>query len=100
MSVPDVALVDAVALTSLPFPCLPLVRGDRLSYAIACASIVAKVERDRLMAELDSIYPHYGFRRHKGYGAAEHRAALERYGPAPVHRLTFGSVLPRRQQGA
>ncbi|RMH21524.1 MAG: ribonuclease HII [Acidobacteria bacterium] len=92
---PDVALVDAVSLAGLPFPVLPVIRGDRISYAIACASILAKVERDRIMRRLDARHPQYGFARHKGYGAAAHRRALERYGPSPVHRLTFRSVLPR-----
>ncbi len=93
--VPDVALVDAVALENLPFPCVPIVRGDSFSYAIACASILAKVERDRLMTDLDAAYPHYGFARHKGYAAPEHLDALQEIGPCPSHRLTFRSVLPR-----
>ncbi len=91
---PDVALVDAVPLAGLGHPCLALVRGDRLSYAVASASILAKVERDRMMRDLDSEYPHYGFSRNKGYGAEEHLRALAEYGPCPLHRLTFRSVLP------
>ena len=92
---PDVALVDAVPLARQPYPCVPIVRGDAFSYAIACASILAKVERDRLMTELDATYPHYGFARHKGYAAPEHLEALKDFGPCPSHRLTFKSVLPR-----
>lgn len=92
---PDVALVDAVPLERQPFPCLPIVRGDSFSYAIACASILAKVERDRMMERLDTTYPHYGFARHKGYAAPEHLEALRDYGPCPSHRLTFRSVVPR-----
>jgi len=92
---PDCALVDAVHIAHLDYPCLSLVRGDIVSYSVACASIVAKVERDRLMRDLDRIYPHYGFARHKGYAAAEHRQALASFGPSPEHRLTFRSVLPR-----
>ena len=92
---PDVALVDAVPLARQSYPCLPLVRGDSFSYAIACSSIVAKVERDRMMEELDTSYPHYGFARHKGYAAPEHLDALRDFGPCPSHRLTFRSVLPR-----
>ena len=92
---PGCALVDAVRLDDLAFPVLSLVKGDVLSYAIASASILAKVERDRLMRELDSEYPHYGFAGHKGYGAERHRQALSLYGPCPAHRLTFRSVLPR-----
>lgn len=93
--VPDGALVDALPLRGLAFPCLPVVRGDAVSYAVACASILAKVERDRLMVDLDRHYPYYGFASHKGYGAPEHLRALETYGPSPVHRLTFRTVLPR-----
>ena len=91
---PDLALIDAVRLTGLSFPCLPIIRGDQISYAIACASIVAKVARDRMMVELDRSYPHYGFASNKGYGALAHRQALSDYGPSAVHRLTFRSVLP------
>ena len=93
---PDFALIDAVAIPDLPFGSLPMIRGDATSYAIACASLLAKVERDRLMCQLGEQYPQYGFVRHKGYGAAEHLAALNEYGPTPEHRLTFRSVLPRR----
>ena len=67
---------------------------DALSYMIGAASIVAKVERDRYMVELDAQYPQYGFARNKGYGTAEHIAALKAYGPCPAHRRTFiGKIL-------
>lgn len=92
---PDCVVVDAVALAGLGVPCLPVVRGDQISYAVACASILAKVERDRLMVELDRQLPQYGFAGHKGYGAPEHLQALREYGPSPVHRLTFRPVVPR-----
>ena len=92
---PDIAVIDAVALSTLGIPSLPLVRGDSVSYAVACASILAKVERDRMMVELDGQYPQYGFAAHKGYSVPEHLRALEAYGPCPVHRLTYGPVLPR-----
>ncbi|MDX1503206.1 MAG: ribonuclease HII [Thermoanaerobaculia bacterium] len=92
---PDCALVDAVQLAGAPCPCFAVVRADSLSYAVAAASIVAKVERDRMMTELDRRYPHYGFSRNMGYGAPEHLSALAEYGPCPSHRLTFRSVLPR-----
>jgi ribonuclease HII len=92
---PDCALIDAVKLSGITFPCLPLIRGDAVSYAIACASILAKVERDRMMVRLHDTYPHYGFASHKGYGVAEHLQALETYGPCPIHRLTYRPVLPR-----
>lgn len=92
---PDCALVDAVKLPRRSYRCLNLVKADAVSYSVACASILAKVERDRLMVELDELYPQYGFSRNKGYGAVEHREALKRFGPSPIHRLTFRSVVPR-----
>ena len=92
---PDIAVIDAVALAGLGIPFLPLVRGDSVSYAVACASILAKVERDRMMVELDGRYPQYGFASHKGYSVPEHLRALETYGPCPEHRLTYAPVLPR-----
>lgn len=92
---PDLVLIDAVRLDGLGRPSLALVRGDQVCYAIACASILAKVERDRQMVELDRRYPHYGFAANKGYGAPRHRRALAEHGPSAVHRLTFRSVLPR-----
>lgn len=92
---PDCAVIDAVRLEEGPCPCVSLVRADAVCYSVACASILAKVERDRLMTELDEVYPQYGFARHKGYAAPEHLEALATYGPSPIHRLTFRSVLPR-----
>lgn len=85
---PDAVLVDAVDL-DLPYPVLPIIRGDALSYTIGCASILAKVTRDRLMREADVLYPGYGFARNKGYGTAEHIEALRRLGPVSIHRKTF-----------
>ena len=96
---PDIAVVDAVRLSGLPFPCLPLIRGDSACYAVACASILAKVTRDRMMVRWHRRYPHYGFSEHKGYGAPAHLEALRLHGPSPIHRLTFRSVLPRRAEG-
>ncbi len=96
---PDLAIIDAVGLPLAPCPCLPVIRGDSVSYAVACASILAKVERDRTMVELHDQYPHFEFCSNKGYGAAVHLAALAEYGPSPHHRLTFRSVLPRRGEG-
>jgi ribonuclease HII len=93
---PDCAVIDAVPVPGLGFPCLPVVRGDIISYAVACASIIAKVERDRLMVELDRRYPCYGFAAHKGYGVPEHLQALATFGPCPEHRLSFQPTLPRR----
>ena len=84
-----VILVDAVQNLKLPCEERVLVHGDALSYMIGAASIVAKVTRDRYMIEMDRQYPMYGFARNKGYGTAEHIAALKKYGPCPEHRHTF-----------
>ena len=84
-----VFLVDAVSGLALPGEQRALIHGDALSYMIGAASIVAKVARDRYMIELDAKYPMYGFARNKGYGTAEHIAALKQYGPCPEHRRSF-----------
>ena len=90
----DVLLIDAVEGLSLPCPARALIHGDALSYMIGAASIVAKVARDRYMISLDEKYPMYGFARNKGYGTAEHIAALKKYGPCPDHRRSFiGKIL-------
>lgn len=89
---PELVLTDAVRLASLPCPQKNLIQGDRRSASIAAASIVAKVTRDRLMAEYDRQFPGYGFARHKGYATPEHRAALAKHGPCPLHRRTFRGV--------
>ena len=90
----DIILVDAVEGLRLPCRARPLIHGDALSYMIGAASIVAKVTRDRYMVELDAKYPMYGFARNKGYGTAEHIAALKKYGPCPEHRRSFiGKIL-------
>ena len=82
-------LIDAVTGLALPGEATSIVHVDALSYMIAAASIVAKVARDRYMIELDAKYPEYGFARNKGYGTAEHIAALKKYGPCPEHRRSF-----------
>ncbi|HEY8021912.1 MAG TPA: ribonuclease HII [Thermoanaerobaculia bacterium] len=97
---PDCAVVDAVPLKGLGYPCLPVVRGDAISYAVACASILAKVARDQRMVELGRRYPHYGFAVHKGYGVPEHLEALAAHGPCPIHRLTYRPVVPRLEAHA
>lgn len=89
---PDAVLVDAMPLRYLEVPYLSLIRGDQLSASIAAASIIAKVERDRLMDELDRHYPHYGFTKHKGYATPEHLEALQTHGPCPIHRRSFAPV--------
>lgn len=85
----DVFLIDAVTGLGLNGKEVPIIKGDANSYAIAAASIVAKVTRDRQLIELDKQYPEYGFARNKGYGTAEHIAALKAIGPCPVHRRSF-----------
>ena len=85
---PDIVLIDAVKL-DLPVRTASIVKGDAKSYAIAAASILAKVTRDRLMCRYDAEYPGYGFAKNKGYGTAEHIRALAALGPSPLHRRTF-----------
>ena len=89
---PDKVLIDAVPLDNLPMPSQSIIKGDARSASIAAASILAKVTRDRLMDAYDKEYPEYGFARHKGYGTAEHLAALEKYGPCPIHRVSFEPI--------
>lgn len=86
-------LVDALNIPQCLYPQEPIVDGDAKSAVIAAASIVAKVFRDSWMHEYDAMYPDYGFAQHKGYGTAEHLAALSKLGPSPIHRRTFAPVL-------
>lgn len=86
---PDLLLVDAVHIPDLPQKQVGIVKGDAKSVSIAAASIIAKVSRDRMMLQLDQIYPEYGFAKHKGYGSQAHIAAIQKYGPCPIHRQTF-----------
>lgn len=85
---PDIVLIDAVKLDA-DVPTKSIIKGDALSYSIACASILAKVSRDRLMLELDKKYPQYNLKKHKGYGTKEHIENLKKYGPSPIHRKSF-----------
>lgn len=85
----DLFLVDAISTLDVPGEVRGIVHGDALCYSIAAASILAKVTRDRIMRELDAMCPQYGFAKNKGYGTAEHIAALKQYGPCPVHRRSF-----------
>jgi ribonuclease HII len=89
---PELVLTDFVALRGLPCPQRNLVHGELRSASVAAASIVAKVTRDRLMDDADRAYPEYGFSRHKGYATEEHRLALLRHGPCPLHRRGFAGV--------
>jgi ribonuclease HII len=93
---PDYLLVDALSL-ELPLPQQALIKGDARVEAIAAASILAKTARDARMRELDAEYPGYGLARHKGYPTAEHIDALDRLGPAPLHRRSFAPVRGRLQ---
>jgi len=89
---PHHLLVDGTFRVPATIPQLTLVRGESKSASIAAASIVAKVIRDRFMADAHRQYPHYGFLRHQGYPTKEHRQAISRYGPCPLHRRTFRGV--------
>lgn len=86
---PDILLNDAVTIPQVDIRQVPIIKGDAKSASIAAASIVAKVTRDRLMAQYDELYPEYGFASNVGYGAAAHIEALKKYGPTPIHRKTF-----------
>ena len=92
---PDLLLNDAVTIPELQIRQVPIVKGDAKSVSIAAASILAKVTRDRMMEEYDAMWPEYGFAKHKGYGTAQHIAALKEYGPCPIHRRSFiGHFVP------
>lgn len=89
---PEYLLIDYFLLPEVPRPQQGITDGDSLCFSIACASILAKVARDRLMIELDETYPGYGLARHKGYGTEEHLSCLRRLGPSPIHRRSFRPV--------
>ena len=87
---PDAILVDALTkIDTDGIPYKSIIHGDAISYSIACASIIAKVTRDRIMRQWDEIYPQYGFAKHKGYGTAAHIKAIKEYGPCALHRASF-----------
>ena len=86
---PGILLNDAVTIPGIRASQVPIIKGDSKSVSIAAASILAKVTRDRLMCEMDEQFPAYGFAKHKGYGTAEHIAAIRKYGPCSIHRKTF-----------
>ena len=89
---PDHVLIDGLTVPGFPCPQTALVGGDAISLSIAAASIIAKVERDREMEEMDRLYPEYGFAKHKGYPTPEHFAKLRLHGPCPIHRRSFAPV--------
>lgn len=86
---PDILLNDAVTIPGISVKQVPIIKGDAKSVSIAAASIIAKVTRDRLMVQYDSVFPEYGFAANKGYGAKAHIDALKKFGPTPIHRRSF-----------
>lgn len=87
---PDIVIVDALReIDTFGVPYQSIIKGDATCYSISCASILAKVTRDRIMKQWDEVYPQYGFGKHKGYGTADHIAAIRKYGGCPLHRTTF-----------
>lgn len=92
---PSYVLTDGFPVPGLQAPSLAVWKGDRVSATVAAASILAKVTRDRILAQLDREYPDYGFAEHKGYNTPEHLAALDRFGPCPHHRRSFITIRSR-----
>ena len=86
---PTVLINDAVTIPGVDIPQIPVIKGDAKCISIAAASILAKVTRDRIMEEMDALYPEYGFAGHKGYGAKAHIEAIREHGPCPIHRRSF-----------
>ncbi len=95
---PDFVLVDGNIDRGFQIPAKAVVSGDAISQSIAAASILAKVTRDRMCAELDELYPQYGFSKHKGYPTKDHKLAVYEYGPSPCHRKSFLSFLERDRE--
>ncbi len=89
---PDYLLIDGNMKLDIELPQLSIVKGDRLSFSVAAAGIMAKVTRDKIMMELHEEFPQYGFNQHKGYATREHKEAILRHGPSPVHRRLFKGV--------
>lgn len=89
---PDALLLDAMVLGNTELPQQGIIHGDARALSIAAASILAKVTRDRHLRVLDAQFPEYGFAQHKGYGTRAHLAALKKFGPSPVHRLSYAPV--------
>lgn len=89
---PQSLLIDYLMLPEVPLPQKGIVDGDYRCFSIACASIIAKVSRDRLMIKMDTLYSGYGLARHKGYGTEEHRVKVYKLGPSPIHRRSFQPI--------
>ncbi len=98
---PDIVLADHINVKGIssgspgeyPAECLSIIRGDQQSVSIAAASIIAKVTRDRIMKNMSSLFPEYGFENNKGYGTRRHLLSLQKYGPTNIHRVSFRGVL-------
>jgi ribonuclease HII len=90
---PDCLIVDAVTIPNLTIKQFPVIKADAKSASVAAASIIAKYVRDRLMIHFDSLYPQYNFAKHKGYCTREHMERVAKYGPCPIHRISFRQVL-------
>src|SRR3954470_21806477 len=95
---PQHVLIDGLRIKWLPYPQTALVQGDCKSYSIAAASVLAKVTRDRLMRDLDKIYPGYGFAEHKGYATPQHYGAINERGPCAIHRRSFAPFRPVEEE--
>ncbi|MGE5398425.1 MAG: ribonuclease HII [Chitinophagales bacterium] len=89
---PQHLIIDALKLPESGISQTPLIKGDALSLSVACASILAKVERDNIMTNMEQLFPGYGFAKHKGYATKEHIAAIMRLGPSPIHRISFEPI--------
>ncbi len=89
---PDFLLIDGITPIETHIGQITIIKGDSLSESVAAASIIAKVTRDRLMKEFHTIYPHYLFDKHKGYGTRDHLESINKHGPSPIHRKTFKGV--------
>ena len=96
---PDHVIVDARQIPDLDYPQTPVIKGDRRSYSVAAASIIAKVARDAMMAEYDRHYPGYGLGKNMGYGTRQHLEAIGRQGPTPIHRRSFAPLRQLRLPG-
>lgn len=93
---PDHVLIDHLRLPEVEWPQTAITHGDARVLSIAAASVLAKIERDRIMVEMDALHPGYAFARNKGYGTAAHAASLERVGPCPIHRFTYAPIAQLR----
>lgn len=97
---PDYLIIDGLELKGYAVPNEKIIKGDQLSHTIAAASIIAKVTRDRIMMEYAKDYPQYGFDKHKGYGTELHMETIHRFGPSPIHRLSFSPISKGKKNDA